>query len=188
MLFRSGIDALNVTLQKVCNPPDDRKRELKVGYRTYREYDKILQLKNQPDDDVYNGDIGTLVEIIYAQESDVKMNTMIVDFDGIFVEYTTDSFINITHAYCVSIHKAQGSEYPIVIMPILKQNTRMLNRRLIYTGITRASRSLILLGSEDVFIKGINTLDHYDRNTTLTSRIKDKTIMVKTLKQDDDML
>lgn len=183
-----GIDALNVILQKVCNPPDDRKRELKVGYRTYREYDKILQLKNQPDDDVYNGDIGTLVEIIYAHESDVKMNTMIVDFDGIFVEYTTDSFINITHAYCVSIHKAQGSEYPIVIMPILKQDTRMLNRRLIYTGITRASRSLILLGSEDVFIKGINTQDHYDRNTTLTSRIKDKTRMVNALKHNADML
>lgn len=169
-----GIDALNNALQKTFNPKDDRKRELQVGYRVYRENDKILQLKNQPDDDVYNGDIGVLIEIIYANETDVKQNTLIIDFDGIFVSYTPDSFINITHAYCVSIHKAQGSEYPIVIIPVLQQDIRMLSRRLLYTGITRASKSLILIGDKEIFKKGINTIKRYLRSTTLTMRITNK--------------
>ncbi len=169
-----GIDALNNALQKTFNPKDYRKRELQVGYRVYRENDKILQLKNQPDDDVYNGDIGILVEIIYANETDVKQNTLIIDFDGIFVSYTPDSFINITHAYCVSIHKAQGSEYPIVIIPVLQQDIRMLSRRLLYTGITRASKSLIMIGDKEIFRKGINTIKRYLRNTTLTMRITSK--------------
>ncbi|MDD3923757.1 MAG: ATP-dependent RecD-like DNA helicase [Erysipelotrichaceae bacterium] len=167
----SGIDALNSSLQRLCNPADSYKRELRVGYRVFRENDKILQLKNQPDDDVYNGDIGTLIEIVYANENDLKQNVMIVDFDGIFVEYTPDLFVNITHAYCISIHKAQGSEYPIVIMPILKQDIRMLNRRLIYTGITRASRSLIILGDKEMFDKGISVTDRYIRKTTLVKRL-----------------
>lgn len=166
-----GIDALNSALQKTCNPADSLKRELQVGYRIYRENDKILQLKNQPDDDIYNGDIGTLVEIVYAGETDARYNTLIIDFDGIFVQYTPESFINITHAYCISIHKAQGSEYPIVIMPVLDQDKRMLNRRLLYTGITRASKSLVMIGSIDVFLTAINTMDHYARKTTLTQRI-----------------
>ncbi|MPN29129.1 ATP-dependent RecD-like DNA helicase [bioreactor metagenome] len=133
-----------------------------------------MQLKNQPDDDVYNGDIGILREIVFAGEGDARYNTLIVDFDGIIVEYTPENFINITHAYCVSIHKAQGSEYPIVIIPVLKQDIRMLSRRLLYTGITRASRSLVLVGSIEVFLAGINTKERYERHTTLTDRILQK--------------
>ncbi|MEA5026563.1 MAG: ATP-dependent RecD-like DNA helicase [Erysipelotrichaceae bacterium] len=169
-----GIDALNMALQKSFNPPQPSHRELKVGFRIYRENDKILQLKNQPDDDVYNGDIGILREIVFAGEGDARYNTLIVDFDGIIVEYTPENFINITHAYCVSIHKAQGSEYPIVIIPVLKQDIRMLSRRLLYTGITRASRSLVLVGSIEVFLAGINTKERYERHTTLTDRILQK--------------
>lgn len=168
----AGIDALNIALQKLCNPSDSEKRELKVGYRLYREGDKILQLKNQPDDDVFNGDIGTLVEIIYANEDISKNNRLIVDFDGIFVEYTPDYFNNITHAYCISVHKSQGSEYPIVIMPIVKEYGFMLQRRLIYTGISRAKRSLVLLGDSDCFKKAIATTDHHVRKTTLKKRIE----------------
>ena len=168
----SGIDSLNHALQKFLNPPSEYKRELTVGYRTFREGDKILQLKNQPDDDVYNGDIGTLAEIIYANEGDNKTNVMLVDFDGTIVEYTPDFFQNITHAYCVSVHKAQGSEYPIIIMTVLKADQFMLSKRLIYTGITRASKSLILIGEREAFEKGIQTMERHERRTTLQMRLQ----------------
>lgn len=167
----AGIDALNKALQELCNPAQANKRELRVGYRIFRENDKVLQLKNQPDDGVYNGDIGTIVEIVYEAEDYHKQKRIIVDFDGIIVEYTSDNFYVITHAYCISIHKSQGSEYPIVIMPILKDYHYMLQRRLIYTGITRAKKSLVLLGSEAVLKEGINKEDRHPRKTKLKERI-----------------
>lgn len=168
----AGIDSLNNTLQACLNPHDPYKRELKVGYRIFREGDKILQLKNQPDDDVYNGDIGTLVEIIYKNEDENNQDRIIVDFDGVIVEYTPDFFIHITHAYCISIHKSQGSEYPIVIMPCVKEYGFMLQKRLVYTGITRARKSLILVGEKEALIHAIQTGDRYLRKTTLGKRIE----------------
>ena len=167
----AGIDALNHALQKLCNPPGKQKRELQVGYRLYREGDKILQLKNQPEDDVFNGDIGILVEIVYASEDENNQNRMFVDFDGIIVEYTPEWFINITHAYCISVHKAQGSEYPIVIMAAIMEYGQMLQRRLMYTGITRASRSLILVGQKTAFEKAVSTVDKDTRKTYLRQRL-----------------
>ena len=167
----NGIDALNVALQKEFNPPSQYKRELQIGYRTYREGDKILQLKNQPDDDVYNGDIGILIEVIPAKEDHDHQNRLIVDFDGSIVEYTSDTFINITHAYCVSVHKAQGSEYPIVIMPFADEYGFMLQKKLIYTGVTRAYKSLIMVGSRNAFFKGIMREEMYERKTSLKERL-----------------
>ena len=167
----NGIDALNVALQKEFNPPSQYKRELQIGYRTYREGDKILQLKNQPDDDVYNGDIGILIEVIPSKEDHDHQNRLIVDFDGSIVEYTSDSFINITHAYCVSVHKAQGSEYPIVIMPFADEYGYMLQRKLIYTGVTRAYKSLIMVGSRSAFFRGIKREEMYERKTALKERL-----------------
>ncbi len=167
----AGIDALNKALQDLCNPKAEDKRELKVGYRVFRENDKILQLKNQPDEGVYNGDIGTIAEIVYEHEDYNKQRRIIVDFDGIIVEYTSDNFYMITHAYCISIHKSQGSEYPIVIMPILSDYNYMLQRRLIYTGITRAKKSLVLLGNEGVLRQGINKEERHPRQTKLKERI-----------------
>lgn len=167
----AGIDSLNKALQELCNPPEPLKREINVGYRTFRENDKVLQLKNQPDDGVYNGDIGTIIEIVYEKEDYNHQSRMIIDFDGVIVEYTRDNFNVITHAYCISIHKSQGSEYPIVIMPILKDYYYMLQRRLIYTGITRAKKSLVLLGSESVLKEGINKEERHPRKTKLKERI-----------------
>ena len=167
----AGIDALNLALQKVCNPAEKGKRELKVGYRTFREGDKILQLKNQPDDGVFNGDIGILLEITYAFENENKKNSIIVEFDGVFVEYIPEFFNHITHAYCVSVHKAQGSEYPIVIMPVVNEFRRMLQKRLLYTGITRAKKSLVLLGDVEAFMIGLHTKEQKERATTLQKRI-----------------
>lgn len=168
----AGIDSFNNILQKTMNPPDVMKREIRVGYRIFREQDKILQLKNQPDDNVYNGDIGILIEIILPEENDTGQTRLIVDFDGVYVEYGPDTFAHITHAYCISVHKAQGSEYPIVIMPIVKEYGIMLQKRLLYTGITRAKKSLVLLGESEAFLQGIHRQNGYVRQTTLQKRMK----------------
>lgn len=167
----AGIDALNRALQELCNPSSEYKKEIKAGYRLFREQDKILQLKNQPDDGVYNGDIGILVEIVYANDDFDHQDRIIVDFDGIEVEYTRDNFYMITHAYCISVHKSQGSEYPIVVMPIVKDYAYMLERRLIYTGITRAKKSLVLLGDKEMLLKGINKEERHPRKTKLKERL-----------------
>ena len=163
----AGIDALNHAIQKFVNPYDENKRELKIGTQIFRENDKILQLKNQPNDDVYNGDIGLCIEIIYAREDELKQNRIIVDFDGRIVEYTSETFINITLAYCVSVHKAQGSEYPIVVIPVVPEHRFMLQKRLLYTAVTRASKSLILIGSKQLFIKGVSENEDIPRKTCL---------------------
>lgn len=168
----AGIDRLNAALQECLNPISKEKREWKVGYRLFREQDKILQLKNQIDDDVFNGDIGTLIEIIYPKEDINNQVRFIVDFEGILVEYTQENFHNITHAYCVSVHKAQGSEYPIVIMPIVKEAAFMLKKRLLYTGITRAKKSLILIGNRQLWEKGILNTEERLRKTTLQQIMK----------------
>lgn len=167
----NGIDRLNINLQKCFNPPSKDLKELKFKYRTFRVNDKILQLKNQPDDNVYNGDIGTIVDIEYSHESITKQNTICVDFDGDIVEYTPENFINITHAYCISVHKSQGSEYPIVILPISMENYIMLEKRLIYTAITRAKKSVVILGDKDAFYLGINTKEKHIRKSDLTELI-----------------
>lgn len=171
----AGIDTLNSSLQQMLNPPEKGKRELKVGYRTFREGDKILQLKNQPDDNVYNGDIGRLVGIGYPSE-DVNHQAHIqvcFDEDNV-VEYSSEQFFNLTHAYCISIHKSQGSEYPIVIMPVLRDYMYMLERKLIYTGITRAKKSLVLLGSKEVFEHAVDLESRNPRTTKLKERLIEK--------------
>jgi exodeoxyribonuclease V alpha subunit len=165
---QAGIDALNHAMQKEVNPPAADKRELQVGYVTFREGDKILQLKNQPNDDVYNGDIGILIEVITAAEDENKQNRLVVDFDGRIVEYTGELFAHLTLAYAISIHKSQGSEYPIVILPVLNEQKVMLQRRLLYTAITRASKSLILIGEQAAFRYGLSRIDETPRKTVLT--------------------
>ena len=167
----AGIDVLNNALQEYFNPYDPLVKQMKVGYTTFRINDKILQLKNQPDDDVYNGDIGTLVDIYDASETENHQAVIVVQFDEIFVEYSGETLSNITLAYCISVHKSQGSEYPIVVMPISWQYAVMLQRKLLYTGVTRARQSLVLLGEKSAFMKGIETLERHERRTCLTERL-----------------
>ena len=167
----AGIDRLNAALQECFNPHDSSLNEWKSGHRIFRENDKILQLKNQVDDGVYNGDIGLLVEVIPASEDFQNQSRLIVDFDGVFAEYTSENLTNITHAYCISVHKSQGSEYPIVILPIVNEATFMLQRRLIYTAVSRAKKSLVLLGSKELFAKAVLKEEKQLRNTTLKMRM-----------------
>ena len=99
-------------------------------------------------------------------------DTLIVDFDGNFVEYTSNTFNTITHAYCMSIHKSQGNEFKIVIMAVLSDYYIMLRRNLLYTAITRAKQSLFILGSSKAFMYGLANYQDSRRKTSLKSRFK----------------
>ncbi len=168
----AGIDALNDALQDVFNPIDEFNDSYQIGRKEYRVGDKILQLKNRPDDDVFNGDIGTLVEICRKDNFEYLQDTLIVDFDGNFVEYTSNTFNTITHAYCMSIHKSQGNEFKIVIIAVLSDYYIMLRRNLLYTAITRAKQSLFILGSSKAFMHGLANYQDSRRKTSLKSRFK----------------
>lgn len=165
-----GIEHLNIKLQEMFNPKEHYKKEYKLGKYTFREQDKVLQLKNQPEDNVYNGDIGTLIEIVFPIEDIDNKLRFIVDFDGNYVEYYGELLQNITLAYCISVHKSQGSEYPIVIMPIVKSQNKMLQKKLLYTAITRAKKSLVLLGELHYFLSGVRNENEVVRKSTLVKR------------------
>lgn len=164
-----GIYALNDLLQNIFNPKTEEKKEYQSGRFIYRVGDKILQLKNQPDDDVYNGDIGILIDIIKNEKGKTYL---IVDYEGTIVKYDSNTFSNITLGYCISVHKAQGSEYNVVIMPIDYEYGMMLRRKLIYTGITRTKKYLYLLGNVSVLKKGVELKENIKKNFTLKERIK----------------
>ena len=168
----AGIDALNDALQDVFNPRSDFTESYKIGRIEYRVGDKILQLKNRPDDDVFNGDIGTLIEICRKDNFEYLQDTLIVDFDGNIVEYTSQNFNTITHAYCMSIHKSQGNEFKIVIMAVLSDYYVMLRRNLLYTAITRAKQSLFILGNSKAFMHGLKNYQDGRRKTTLKIRFE----------------
>lgn len=117
------------------------------------------------------GDIGVLVEINRKDGFEYLEDTLIVDYDGNLVEYTSKDFLTFTLAYCMSIHKAQGNEFKIVIMPILNDYHIMLKRNLIYTGLTRAKQALFILGNPQAFLYGIKNVSDSKRKTTLASKI-----------------
>ena len=154
----NGIDNLNRILQDVFNP-DIGQDSIKYGDVLYRVNDKILKLENDPDNNVFNGDIG------YIKKIEDKEIT--IDFDGNIVVYRSKDFNSIRHEYAISVHKAQGSEFKIVIMPITNSYRIMLYRKLIYTAVTRAKQSLIIVGRKEAFIYAINNTNAYERRTHL---------------------
>lgn len=170
----AGIDALNKKIQQMVNPNDDSKRkELVFGDVTYRIGDKVLQLVNQPESNVFNGDMGEVVAILKAKETVEKQDLLVVSFEGIEVTYERSDLNQLTLAYCCSIHKSQGSEFQTVIMPVVRGYSKMLRRNLLYTGITRSRDFLILLGDPAVFRFGVERTDDATRMTTLKDRLAD---------------
>ena len=169
-----GIDALNKRIQEKLNPLNDKKREIVYGDTHYRVGDKVLQLVNQPESNVFNGDIGEVVAIFYAKETTEKKDVVVVAFDAIEVTYEKQDLNQLTLAYCCSIHKAQGSEFPLVIMPLVRSFRNMLQKNLIYTGITRAKQFLILVGEEDIWLEGMHKIGTMQRQTTLKERLTDE--------------
>ena len=170
----NGIDALNETLQNVFNPKDDTKREVKVGDIIYRENDKVLQLINMPEENIYNGDIGVIKYIKYAGTSKSGKNEVYIDFDGNVVKYMPKDLVKIKHGFIISIHKSQGSEFELVIIPIVNAYKRMLYKKLIYTAVTRAKRKLILIGQPEAFVSSVRNNNEYQRNSSLLEKIKYK--------------
>ena len=164
---QNGIDNLNKMLQEIFNPKSNDKNELTVGNKTYREGDKVLELVNDSDNSISNGDLGYIINITNKEKNDNKKNEIIVDFDGNIVSFSPDKFINITHGYAISVHKSQGGEFNMVIIPFVNSFKRMLYNKLIYTAVTRAKSKLILIGSREAFIYGVNNDYVNHRKTTL---------------------
>lgn len=167
----NGIDNLNKELQSIFNPKSDDKKELNFGDITFRENDKILQLVNMPDENIYNGDIGVIKDIVYSNNSISGKNEIHIDFDGNLVSFIPKDFTKFKHGYIISIHKSQGSEFEMVIMPICNSYKRMLYRKLIYTGITRAKKKLILIGEANAFKFSVVNNSEYIRKTSLLEKI-----------------
>ena len=136
-----GARALNVELQKTLNPPIDEVFIERFGF-TYRVGDKVMQTENDYDKDVFNGDIG------YVRRIDPDAQELVIEFDGRPVEYQFGELDEVALAYAVSIHKSQGSEYPAVVIPMMMQHYMMLRRNLLYTGITRGRKLVVLVGQK----------------------------------------
>ena len=168
----AGIKRLNKVLQDILNPKEDDAREIEFGEAVFRKGDKVLQLVNRPNDNIFNGDIGVIIGIFWARENELNKDILVVDFEGNEITFTKQDMMELTHAYCTSIHKAQGSEFPIVIMPIVKQYYRMLQRPIIYTGLTRAKQSLVFLGDSQAFDIGMKTYGQV-RMTRLAQLLRD---------------
>ncbi len=169
----NGIDNLNLALQELFNPPKEELKELKLGDIIYREGDKVLQLANNPDCNVYNGDIG-YIKTIELKCNQRKKEIVTIDFDGNYVEYTKEDLYMIKHAYAITIHKSQGSEFSHVILPISKNYYKMLYNKLIYTGVSRAKKSLVIVGEKNAFIMALNNDYSSNRKTTLKSVLMHK--------------
>jgi len=160
-----GTRNLNGVLQQLLNPPSPNKAEINRGGMVFREGDRIIQLKNDYDRDIYNGDLGTITRI------DPTEQEMIVQIDGREVIYDYADLNEITLAYSITIHKSQGSEYPVVILPLYTQHYVMLSRNLVYTGITRGKKLVILVGSGKAIAISVKQQNEQQRYTRLRERL-----------------
>jgi exodeoxyribonuclease V alpha subunit len=158
-----GAGNLNNTLQQVLNPNET---VVQRGNREFRVQDKVMQIRNNYDKHTYNGDIGRIRSI------DVAEQEVVIDFDGRQVPYDFTSLDEIVHAYAISIHKSQGSEYPAVIVPIVTQHYILLQRNLIYTAITRGKKLLVLVGSKKALAIAIRNVKSMNRYTRLCQRLQ----------------
>ncbi|MCI7813227.1 MAG: ATP-dependent RecD-like DNA helicase [Lachnospiraceae bacterium] len=163
-----GATNLNLALQEALNPEGEGLRRSGV---IFRKKDKVMQMKNNYDKEVFNGDIG-VVEAI-----DLEERTLSVKFDDRLIEYESSELDELVHAYATTIHKAQGSEYPIVVMPVLMNHFVMLQRNLIYTGITRAKKILVMVGTKKALAYAVRNVTVTQRNTMLKERLEGKRLL-----------
>lgn len=174
-----GATNLNLALQEALNPAEHEvfmrgrgavtvpKDCLRRSGFVFRADDKVMQVKNNYDKEVFNGDIGVIASV------NMEERTLKVDFDGRVIEYDVTDLDELVHAYATTIHKAQGSEYPIVVMPILMNHYVMLQRNLIYTGITRAKKILVMVGTRKAVSFAVRNMTVTKRNTMLKERLTD---------------
>lgn len=160
-----GIDAVNSKIQERYNA--ETEKFIKRDNILFKKNDKVLQLKNDSELDIMNGDIGKIIDIVNINNKDA----MLIDFDGRVVTYYASNIENLKLAYAISIHKSQGSEFENVIIPILPSYQIMLKKKIVYTGVTRAKKKLIIIGKLDSLERAIHQFD-YKRQTSLYQRIE----------------
>ncbi len=158
----AGSANLNIELQKVLNK---EQKGIARGGRTYKVNDKVMQIRNNYDKLVFNGDIGTIEQISYENQ------TISILYNSRGVEYDFSELDEIIHAYAVSIHKSQGSEYPVVIIPIVTQHYILLQRNLVYTAVTRGKKLVIMVGTKKALAMAVNTVKSETRYTGLAKRL-----------------
>ena len=166
-----GATNLNLALQEALNPQGDGLR--RSGF-IFRRDDKVMQIRNNYDKEVFNGDIGIIESV------DLQNRTLKVNFDQHVVEYESSELDELVHAYATTIHKAQGSEYPIVVMPVLMNHYVMLQRNLIYTGITRAKKILVMVGTRKALACAVRNVTVDRRNTLLKERLQQSVDRIET--------
>ena len=166
-----GATNLNLALQEALNPQGDGLR--RSGF-IFRRDDKVMQIRNNYDKEVFNGDIGIIESV------DLQNRTLKVNFDQHVVEYESSELDELVHAYATTIHKAQGSEYPIVVMPVLMNHYVMLQRNLIYTGITRAKKILVMVGTRKALACAVRNVTVHRRNTLLKERLQQSMDRIET--------
>ena len=167
----AGIDAINKAVQDRYNLESEK--FIKRDNKLFKKGDKVLQLKNDTELDIMNGDIGIIADIIKKDDKDI----LLIDFEGRMVNYSSSNLDNLTLAYAISIHKAQGSEFDNVILPILPSYSIMLRKKIIYTAVTRAKSKLIILGKQQS-LEGAIHQGEYLRQTALYNRIEDRPTVV----------
>ena len=176
----AGSETLNIRLQAVLNPPEDGKREYKYREITYREGDRVMQIRNnyelewhrgrQNGAGVFNGDIGTIIRI--------GKNSMTIIFDDRGVEYDFSLLEDLEPAYAITVHKSQGSEYQTVIIPAYSAPPMLLTRNMLYTAVTRAQTRVIIVGKTEIVETMVNNNRQSLRYTGLSRRLKKKELEV----------
>ena len=157
-----GAANLNMALQSALNTSQ---LALNRGGYSFRQGDRVMQLRNNYDKDVFNGDLD------YVEQVNLEERTLSVNFEDRLVEYDVSELDELTLAYATTIHKSQGSEYPIVVMPVLMTHYVMLQRNLIYTGITRAKKICVLIGTKKALSFAVRNMSVLKRNTKLKERL-----------------
>ena len=170
----AGINRLNSIVQELLNPLGNQ-LAFAFGEMNFRKGDKILHLINDAELNVFNGDIGYITDLIPAKYTESKQDELCLSFDGTEVIYPRNEWHKITLAYAMSIHKSQGSEFQVVILPITRQSHRLLQRNLIYTAITRSKSKLVMLGEIAAFDYAIKN-EGAKRNTYLVQRFTSSTL------------
>lgn len=162
-----GINEINSKTQDLVNPLKDEQEQIKHYGQVFRQNDKVIQLVNRAEKGIMNGDVGYIDSFIYK---DLKIIGLRVAFDQNIIEYTIEELEDLSLAYAISVHKAQGGEFDIVIMPISSKHFIMLKRKLIYTAITRAKKILILIGDVQMMQQGIRKIEN-NRKTILKNKL-----------------
>lgn len=167
-----GCDVMNVEIQAILNPYDEDKPEMKVGFKKIiRVGDRVLQLKNHPEHNLFNGMVGNVIDCVYSSTKNSNEDTIVVDYDGMEHTYLREDFDELRLAYAMTIHKTQGSEYKCSIMLLDELHSFMVKKRLVYTGMTRNKNELFMVGQKKMMQHALTNKER-KRNTMLRDLLK----------------